>query len=134
MLPFLPNSQRWLHDNYCFSWSQIIWLTFSCKKLATKFSTTRETPYDVSVPDLCIISMISTMWRSIGLPGCRIAKTASTTTFLNHKTYKVIAWVDYTKLHEVTTQLYIGLTDEQRSSEVILLVWTYFTYMTNKMS
>ena len=37
-------------------------------------------PYVVSVPDLCIISMISTMWRSIGLSGAWIANTASTTT------------------------------------------------------
>lgn len=53
--------------------------TFSLRNLA-KFHF-RLIAYDVSVPDLCIISMISTMWRSIGLSGCWMANTASTTTF-----------------------------------------------------
>ena len=43
--------------------------------------------HPVSVPDLCIICIISTMCKSIGFAGSRMANTASTTTWWQGNNY-----------------------------------------------
>lgn len=52
---------------------------YSSIRIPLNWSLRRLITYVVSVSDLCFISMISTMWRSIGSPGFLTAKTESTT-------------------------------------------------------